>query len=85
MEVKEVKEIRPIIENAVKVTYGETVQGIELLRASKIPILDEKKEFWRVTVEFDDGETKFQVSIEIRIADGTVKRIEEIVKQPLIK
>jgi len=56
-----------------------------LLRATQIPILDEEKELWRTAVEFDNGTTKYEVSIDIRISDGTVKRTEEIVKQPLTK
>jgi hypothetical protein len=54
-----------------------------MLRANQIPILDQKKEYWRATVEFDDSKIKYQVSIDIRISDGSVKRSEEIVKNPL--
>ena len=85
MEVKEVEALKPVIEQSIKSTYGASVQDIELLRTNQIPILDEEKEFWRAAVEFNDGETKYEVSIDIRIADGTVKRTEETVKQPLIK
>ncbi|MFC1871621.1 hypothetical protein ACFLYF_04400 [Chloroflexota bacterium] len=85
MEVKEVEQLQPIIELSLKSTYGEHIQDIELLRATQIPILDEEKELWRTSVEFNNGTTKYEVSIDIRIADGTVKRTEEIVKQPLTK
>ena len=81
--VEDVEKLGPIIENALKSTYGETVQNIEILRANQIPILDQKKESWRATVEFDDSKIKYQVSIDIRISDGSVKRTEEIVRQPL--
>ena len=85
MEVKEVEQLKPIIELSLKSTYGESIKNIELLRATQIPILDEEKELWRTAVEFDNGTTKYEVSIDIRISDGTVKRTEEIVKQPLAK
>jgi hypothetical protein len=83
MAVEDVEELEPIIEDALKSTYGETAQNIEILRANQIPILDQKKESWRATVEFDDSKIKYQVSIDIRISDGSVKRTEEIVKNPL--
>jgi len=85
MEVKEIEQLKPIIELSLKSTYGEPIQDIELLRATQIPILDEEKELWRTTVGFNNGTTKYEVSIDIRIADGTVIRTEEIVKQPLTK
>ena len=85
MEVTEVEQLKPIIERSIKSIYGESIQNIELLRATQIPILDEEKELWRTAVEFNNGKTKYEVSIDIRIADGTVKRTEEIVKQPMTK
>jgi hypothetical protein len=79
----EFEELRPVIEDALKSTYGGTIRNIEILRANQIPILDQVKESWRATVEFDDSKTKYKVSIDIRISDGSVKRTDEIVKNPL--
>ena len=80
MAVEDIEELKPIVEVTLKSTYGRTVQNIEILRANQIPILDQQKESWRATVEFDDSKTKYEVSIDIRISDGSVKRTDEIVK-----
>ena len=83
MAIEDAKGLKPIIENAIKSSYGETTQNIVILRANQIPILDQVKESWRTTVEFDDNKTKYEVSVDIRVSDGSVKRIEEIVKKLL--
>jgi hypothetical protein len=83
MAVEDVEELGPIIEDALKSTYGGNVQNIGILRANRIPILDQKKEYRRATMEFDDSKTKYQVSIDVRILDGSVKKSGEIVRKPL--
>ena len=83
MVVDNIEELGPIIEGALTHEYGGTVQNIEILRANQIPILDQKKESWRVAVVFDDTKTRYEVSIDIRISDGSVKRTEEIVRKSL--
>jgi len=85
MSVEDVEELGPIIEDALKPVYGGNVRNIEILRANQIPFLDQKKESWRATVEFDDSKTKYQVSIDIRISDGSIKRTEEIVREPIVR
>ena len=85
MAVEDVEELRPIIEYASKSTYGGTVQNIEILRAHQVPLLDEKKEYWRATVGFDDGKTKYKVMIDVRISDGSIKRTEEMVREPVVR
>jgi len=85
MVVNDVKELIPIIENSLKSTYGEGIQNIKLLRANQIPIIDDKKESWRAIVKFDNGKTRHEVSIDVRISDGSVKRTEKIVRQPMVE
>jgi hypothetical protein len=75
----------PIIKDALKSTCEGNVQNIGIFRADHIPILDQKKETWRATVEFDDSKTKYQVSVDIRISDGSIKRTEEILREPLVR
>ena len=83
--VIDVDDLNPIIEGVLKANYGDAVRNIELVRTIQIPIADDKKESWRSTVKFDDGKTKYEVSIVIRILDGKVTRTDEVVKEHLIK
>ena len=66
MEVKEVEQLKPIIELAIKSIYGKSIQDIELLKATQIPIFDEEKELWRSAVEFINDIIEKQEKAKLR-------------------
>ena len=76
-EVKDVRDLKPIVEKTIKTLYGEGVKDIKMREASQYPILAEKKTFWKVVVDFVDEEYERTVELNVNISDGTVTETRE--------
>ena len=78
-------EVKPIVEKAVKVLYGEAMQNIKIRKADRFPLFREPKEGWLVHVEFDDDKYEYSVQMNVQMADGRITRSVELSREPLRK
>jgi hypothetical protein len=70
MEIIDVKALLPVVEEKLKAVYGEAAQNVKV----QGPLV-QKREYWIVNAEIDDGKTSRYISTNIRI-DGIVRRME---------
>ena len=83
--VKDVTELKSIVEKAVKALYGEAMQNVKILKADRFPLFREPKEGWLIHVEFDDGKYQYSVQMDVQMADGRITRSVELHREPLQK
>ena len=71
MEITDVKALLPVIEEKLKAVYGGAAQNIKIQGP-----LEQKKENWVVNAEIDDEKIGRSISMNIRIEDGVVIKME---------
>jgi len=76
--VKDATELKPIVERAVKVLYGQAMQNIKILKADQVPLFREPKQGWLVHVEFNDDKYEYAVQMDIQMEDGRITRSVEL-------
>ncbi|MCJ2563276.1 MAG: hypothetical protein LN417_04215 [Candidatus Thermoplasmatota archaeon] len=82
MLVKEVSDLKPIVEKAIKGNYGEDVANIKVTQATKGPMFGIERS-WSVWAEFEDKSNKYSVNLGVEIATGLVDRFSERGRQLL--
>ena len=75
-EIKDVKDLKSIVEKTIKALYGEEVTDLKISGATQFPIYGAKT-FWAVTVEFQDDKYVYGVELSVQMNDGTVTRTSE--------
>ncbi len=83
--VKSATELKPIVENAVKVLYGEGMKNIKILKADQVPLFKEPKQSWLVHTEFNDDKYEYAVQMDVQMADGRISRSVELHRTALKK
>ena len=81
--IKDVTQLMPIVERAVKALYGQAMQNIKILKAERFPLFKEPKEGWLVHAEFNDDKYDYAVQMDIQVADGRITRSVELHRAPL--
>ena len=71
MEITDVKALLPVIEEKLKAVYGGAAQNIKIQGP-----LEQKKQYWVVNAEIDDEKISRSISMNIRIEDGIVTKME---------
>ena len=71
MEITDVKALLPVVEEKLKAVYGEAAQNIKIQGP-----LEQKKQYWVVNAEIDDEKVSRSISMNIRIEDGIVTKME---------
>ena len=83
--VKDVTQLRPIVEKAVKGLYGQEMQNIKVMKADQFPLFREPKQGWLVHAEFNDDKYEYAVQMDVQMADGRITRSVELHRSPLQK
>ena len=83
--VKDVTQLRPIVEKAVKGLYGQEMQNIKVMKADQFPLFREPKKGWLVHTEFNDDKYEYAVQMDVQMADGRITRSVELHRSPLQK
>ena len=83
--VKNATELKPIVEKAVKVLYGKTMENIRIMKADRFPLFSEPKQGWLVHVMFNDDKFEYDVQMDVQMADGRIARSVELHRTPLEK
>ena len=83
--IKDVTQLMPIVERAVKALYGQEMQNIKILKADAFPFFKEPKQGWLVHIEFNDDKYEYAVQIDVQLADARVTRSVELHRTPLQK
>ena len=74
--------LKPLVEKAVKVLYGEAMQNIKILKADQFPLFKEPKQAWLVHTEFNDDKYEYSVQMDVQMADGRITRAVELHRVP---
>ncbi len=77
-QVNDATALKPIVEKAVKVLYGEAMQNIKILKADQFPLFREPKQGWLVHTEFNDDKYEYAVQLDVQMADGRITRVIEL-------
>ena len=83
--IKDVTQLMPVVERAVKALYGQAMQNIKILKADAFPFFKEPKQGWLVHTEFNDDKYEYAVQIDVQLADARVTRSVELHRTPLQK
>ena len=76
--IKDVTQLMPIVERAVKALYGQAMQNIKILKADPFPFFKEPKQGWLVHAEFNDDKYEYAIQVDIQMADGRITRSVEL-------
>lgn len=80
--VKDVTELKPIVEKMVRLLYGESVDNIEIVKPNH-PLFSEPKQGWLVYVRFNGDRYEYMVQMYIHKAYGRITRSLELYRTPL--
>ena len=83
--VNNATQLKPIVEKAIKVLYGKTMQNIKILKAERFPLFKEPKQGWLVHTEFNDDKYEYSVQMDVQMADGRITRAIELHRTPTRK
>ncbi len=83
--VNNATQLKPIVEKAIKVLYGGTMQNIKILKAERFPLFKEPKQGWLVHTEFNDDKYEYSVQMDVQMADGRITRAIELHRTPTKK
>ncbi len=81
-QVNDATALKPIVEKAVKVLYGEAMHNIKILKADQFPLFREPKQGWLVHTEFNDNKYEYAVQMDVQMADGRITRVIELHRVP---
>ena len=83
--VNDATKLKPLVEKAVKILYGQAMQNIKILKADQSPLFKEPKQSWLVHAEFNDDEYRYAIQMDVQMADGRITRSVELHRTPLEK
>ena len=83
--VKDVKDLKPIVDKTIKTLYGEDVEDLKIRSATQCPLLWDEKTFWSVTADFLRRNYEYTVDLYVQISDGTVTSARETWRKALPK
>ena len=83
--VKDATELKPIVEKAVKILYGQSMQNIKILKADQSPLFKEPKLSWLVHAEFNDDKYGYAIQMDVQMEDGRITRSVELHRTSLEK
>ena len=70
--IRDVKDLKPIIDETIKTLYGEEATNIRIRSASQLPAHSPEKELWYVSVDFEDAEKEYIVALNVKLSYGQV-------------
>ncbi len=83
--VHDVTQLKPIVEEAVRLFYGGAVKNIEMIMTQKFPLFRTPKQGWLVDMKFNDDVNEYHVQIDVQMADGRITRTHELYRKPITK
>ena len=85
MPLKDVTELKPIIDKMVKLLYGKSMENIEIMKADQFPLSVEPKQGWLVHARFNDDVYEYTVQMYIQAVDGRITKSVELYRTSLGK